>query len=132
MKMDQSPNMKKHILLIDDDKDEWDIFRDALLGIPAAFECTWASDAEEAFRRLEDISPDFIFVDFNMPRTNGLQCLAELKKLRNSRDVPVILYSSYIDGENNRKATDMGAYRCIVKPSRIPELTKSLEEILIR
>src|SRR5215212_2357558 len=95
--------MKKHILLIDDDEDEIEIFTDALEKLPVSFNCTCASNADEAIRMLGKVSPDFIFIDYNMPKVNGLKCLEKIKKTKTARDIPVILYSNYIDEEVNKK-----------------------------
>jgi DNA-binding NtrC family response regulator len=72
--------MKKHILLIDDDRDELTIFMDALADVPGSFKCTYASSASQGLQMLQYLHPDFIFIDYNLPPTNGLRLLSEIKK----------------------------------------------------
>ena len=72
--------MNKQVLLIDDDYDEQDIFKEAinLTKISCKFIC--ASTAAEGLRLVEKLLPDFVFLDLNMPCMNGLECLQEIKK----------------------------------------------------
>lgn len=75
--------MKKHILLVDDDKDEAMLFNEALKNVPGSFKCTYASSGLHALEMLNYIQPDFIFINFNMPVMNG----ADLQKLHKISEV---------------------------------------------
>jgi CheY-like chemotaxis protein len=123
--------MKKHILLIDDDEDELDIFKEALVNIPYDCECSWVQNPEEAFTWLKTSRADYIFVDYNMPIKNGLDFLREIRGMDGFRSIPVILYSSFIDDQNYRAARSLGAFDCMRKPSEIPALTNQLKKILV-
>jgi DNA-binding NtrC family response regulator len=123
--------MKTHILLIDDDEDEWEIFVEALNEIKVPFNCTYARGAEQAMLLLHYLMPDFIFVDFNMPKINGLKCLTEIKKIESMHSVPVILYSNFINDENFRTALILGAATCIKKPHTVGKLAKVLKDVLV-
>src|SRR5215216_2802271 len=105
--------MQKHILLIDDDRDELDILNDALETAGISSVCAWAPGAEQAFRILQDMVPDVIFLDLNMPKINGLACLKEIRKIKRLINIPVILYSTCINEETRKKASDSGASWCI-------------------
>lgn len=117
-------------MIIDDDKDELEIFIEALESIPAKYNCTYAESPEEAMRILNNVSPDFIFIDYNMPRTNGLECLQAIKKLEQLRNTPLIIYSNSINEETRKNAFHLGAANCIVKPPSIGILTNMLKDIL--
>lgn len=122
--------MPKEILLIDDDMDELEIFTDALYAVDKTIQCTQTRDLNEAMQYLQNNSPGYIFIDFNMPKYNGVECLSELKKLTNLANSKIILYSNHITDELNRQAMTLGAYRCIKKPSMINILAKRLKEVL--
>ncbi|UYQ91279.1 response regulator [Chitinophaga horti] len=122
--------MQKQILIIDDDRDELEIFIEALEGIPAAYSCSYAESPEEALVMLTNTSPDYIFIDYNMPRTNGLECLQAIKKIEQLQNTPLIIYSNSISEETRRHAKQLGAATCIVKPPTIDILTAMLKEIL--
>ncbi len=66
----------KKIMLIDDDPDDQIFFRDAIQTILPNLKCELTSTCQEALRLLENPpSPDFIFMDLNMPVMNGFDCL---------------------------------------------------------
>ena len=122
--------MKTHILLIDDDEDELEILTAALHKVPLAFDCIWVQSAEHALQLLNHYSPDYIFIDYNMPKANGLKCLAEIKKMQHAQNIPVILYSTCINEVNSKKAMSLGAFTCLEKPIRFNVLVKQLKEII--
>jgi len=123
--------MYKKILLIDDDEDEQFFFREALKEINVSVKCFCAMTAEEGIRLLRHFSPDFIFLDMNMPILNGLECLEIIKKDDGLKEIPVILYSTGMDEHMFEDATRMGAFACIKKKSSIEELALILKDLLV-
>ena len=122
--------MQSAILLIDDDVEELAIFNLALEAAGIERLVVWAGSAEVAFRMLRQLLPGFIFLDINMPKINGLGCLAELRTMEQLRTTPIILYSTYISAETRQKAFAMGASQCIEKPTTSPALSAQLKAIL--
>jgi len=121
--------MQKYILLIDDDEDEMDIFSEALDEIQNPMSCIQSTSASAAMSVLNYLIPDFIFLDLNMPGINGLRCLEEIRKVKNLTDVPVILYSNFVNEDTFKKAIEAGAAACIKKPKKIDTLAEILKEI---
>jgi DNA-binding response OmpR family regulator len=122
--------MPREILLIDDDIDEFEMLTEALYSIDKSIKCIHAWNLTEALEFLKTSSPDCIFIDFNMPKTNGLECLAELKKSGRINSSRVILYSNHIDEEMSQRALALGAHYCLQKPAMINVLLKRLKDIL--
>jgi DNA-binding NtrC family response regulator len=122
--------MTKQILLIDDDDDELEVFSQALHSIDKTITCTLAKNLDEAIEFLNHSTPAFIFIDFNMPKTNGLECLVEIKKLNKLGKSKAVLYSNHIDDEMTEKAMALGAFKCVKKPNMINLLARRLKEIL--
>jgi DNA-binding response OmpR family regulator len=123
------------ILIVDDDEDDRDLFCEAVRAIDPSIECTEARDAEQALHLLKSskiFMPDFIFLDLNMPRINGKQCLAELKKSRDLRHIPVIIYTSSKRDADKIETRLLGAAHYISKPSGLAELNKALSFVLER
>lgn len=121
--------MNKTILLIDDDEDELEIFQGALKQVPFPIECVQSLSSEEGIEKLKTFRPDYIFVDYNMPRQNGLFCLEEIKKIDDLKNTPIILYSNYIDPEMEKKAIILGATLCMKKPFMTGILARKLKEL---
>jgi CheY-like chemotaxis protein len=69
--------------LIDDDEDDLEIFKMALGEIDPSITLHYAFSGVEALKKLNAdpcLIPHVIFIDWNMPRMNGRQCLEEIKK----------------------------------------------------
>ncbi len=122
--------MHKRIFLLDDDQDEHEIFQSALRRVSEELSFTSASSWQEAQQKLGESTPDYIFLDFNMPKTNGFQCLAEIRKRSDTRDTPVYLYSTGITEKEGKKAISDGANDVIVKPASFIDLCKLLRKII--
>ena len=122
--------MTKEILLIDDDTDELEVFAEALRSVDKNIQCSQARDLKEALEFLNYSSPAYIFIDYNMPKINGLEVVSEIKKIDRLEHSKIILYSNHISEEMNERAISLGAYKCVKKPSMISVLIKNLEDIL--
>jgi DNA-binding NtrC family response regulator len=122
--------MTREILLIDDDVDELEVFSDALASVDKKIECSQVRSLVEAIDYLKHSTPSFIFIDFNMPTTNGLDCLTELRKLTKLDKTNIILYSNHINEQMQFNAMKLGATDCIKKPSTIFVLAQKLKTII--
>lgn len=118
--------------LIDDDTDDQEIFGQALDSIEKPVECSFANDGVQALEKLNDdksFIPDFIFIDMNMPRMNGIQCLEAIKKIDRLKEVILYMYSTAADPRTIAETQRLGAVEFIVKPSNFKELTQKLSQI---
>ena len=124
--------MTAHILLVDDDDDDREFFCDAVESIAPTHECVEAKDGEVALALLNSgmFTPDYIFIDLNMPRVNGLQCLTELKKNEKFSQIPVIIYSTSRRKEDREKALALGAVHFISKPDNHNDLCEAIAYVL--
>ena len=121
------------ILIIDDDSDDVEILCEAIAEINPAIKCESAENGEVALKLLRNpfqVLPDFIFLDLNMPRMNGKQCLAELKKDSNLKDIPVIVYTTSKLDEDFQETARLGAMLFITKPTRLTKLVETITFIL--
>jgi CheY-like chemotaxis protein len=124
--------MKKiKCLLIDDDLEELEIFRFALDELSTPSVCYSARTGKEALKFLltNKQHPDFIFLDMNMPRMDGKQCLAAIKKLETACRIPVILYSSTFIDHQKKDLLSLGATGFLTKTSSIPDLAAKLSRL---
>ena len=118
--------MQPHILLIDDDEDEFEIFTTALREIPGP-RCSYAASASKAMSMISAEKPDLIFLDVNMPGIDGLKCLAGIRNTEGCEEIPVVIYSTADNDALKEAAFNLGANDCVRKPGRISSL-----EIIIR
>ena len=123
------------ILLIDDDVDDHEIFNVALLNADDSVKCIYAKDGINALELLKNnelVIPDFIFIDMNMPKMSGSECLVEIKKIERLKDIPVYMYSTFVDPNKILVNKQLGAEDFITKPCDINTLTNLLIKLLVK
>ncbi|MGE6355989.1 response regulator [Flavobacterium sp. NPDC079362] len=127
-------NSQKFIYLADDDSDDRDFFADALLETDPAVVLKQFQDGMYLMDDLLAIDPaelpEFIFLDINMPRKTGLECLEEISSHENLKDLTVIMLSTSSDPDNISTARELGAAFYAVKPSSFEKLKSLLEDVL--
>jgi CheY-like chemotaxis protein len=124
--------MSKFFLLADDDVDDAELFGEALVSIEPPVEFHHVGDGEEVFHYLGKASnkrPDLIFLDLNMPKMSGWQCLAKLKNDMYYKNIPVIIYSTSSHQRDKEIAIELGAMGFLTKPSDFKLLKKLLYHI---
>ncbi|HMJ46496.1 MAG TPA: response regulator [Ferruginibacter sp.] len=122
--------MKQHILIVDDDRDELVIYLEALQRLPLNIKCTYAESAEHALQMLDHLVPDFIFLDVNMPKVDGLECLKRIREQEKLSKVQVIMFSNGMNDTLQEKVIKLGADGCHQKACDIRTLSEKLIEIL--
>ena len=126
---------KKRFFIVDDDVDDQELFIEAVNKVDKSIECISASNCEEALQILKSgkiAVPDVIFLDLNMPRQNGKQCLVELKKTAHLSNIPVIIYTTSSEKRDIDETTRLGAAHFLTKPNKFDELCKALSFVLSR
>lgn len=126
-------NLKRiNILLADDDADDCRIFERAIKDFPAVTDLTTVNNGEELMKLLQNTNqlPHVIFLDFNMPCKNGLECLIEIKQNENLKDLPVIMYSTCFDNDVVDQLFEHGAYYFIRKLPQFPVFKKIIQHAL--
>jgi len=120
------------LLNIDDDQEDLDIFFRAIKTINPLAKCLLARNAKEALNFLKDtMLPDYIFLDIRMPSLDGKTVLAELRKNRKLKSVPVIMYSGSINPFEIEEFKSLGATDFLNKPSNFQLLCDSLRSIIV-
>ncbi len=123
----------RRVLIIDDDEDDRELFCEAVSQVSKDITCFHATDGEKALELLTDFDqslPDFIFLDLNMPRLNGKECLAEIKKRQRIRHIPVIIYSTSNNRQDKEDTRRLGAADFLHKPNQFDHLIRELKTIL--
>jgi CheY-like chemotaxis protein len=132
--MQKSSKNQKTFFLVDDDVDDQEIFIAAVNEIDNSIKCISIDNCEEALEKLKkehtDL-PDLIFLDLNMPRLNGRQCLSEIRKLSRLKHIPVIIYSTSSLKKDMEETASLGADLFITKPNRFNELCETLNNVLL-
>lgn len=121
--------MNKTVLLVDDDKDEHEVFQHELHKYDSSIKLFSAYNGKEGFELLEKVSVDFVFLDINMPVMNGIEFLKVMKKNVALKYIPVIIYTAS-DGRSFKKmALDEGAVSYFTKPNTVEGMRKLFQNV---
>ena|SRR5687767_8898046 len=121
-----------HILLADDDRDDRFFFNKVLEILPVKTQLTTVEDGEKLMSYLSENSknlPDVLFLDLNMPRKNGSECLLEIKQSEKLKSLPVIIYSTSMNEDVADLLYNNGAHYYIRKEDMV-KLQKILHHVL--
>ena len=116
-----------NILLADDDADDCIFFEQALVELIIPTHLTSVHDGEQLKQLLtsEIIQlPNILFLDLNMPRKNGFECLSEIKTSEKLKQLPVIVFSTSFEQEVVNMLYQNGAQYFIRKPSEFSQFKK--------
>ena len=121
------------VFLIEDDTDDQEFFIMAVENVLPASKCVCADtgvDALEMLRADRYFIPDNIFLDINMPRMDGVECLMEIKKIHTLDAIPVYMYSTSAEPAIVKSCIRLGAAGFIKKEISIASLQRQLEQVM--
>ncbi|SRR5579871_1981537 len=119
--MDKSP---VRILLADDDIDDCDFFSQALQELPFSSELQIVHNGEELLKTLKGLTEHLamLFLDLNLPRRNGIECMEEIKRIPALTDLPVVIFSTSFELKVINQLYEKGARYYARKPATFTEL----------
>jgi CheY-like chemotaxis protein len=128
------------VLVAEDDADDRELILDAFQTAQPAVSLEFVLDGQELLdylkRGRDDPSsstqphhPAIILMDLKMPRKNGHEALAELKRDPVLRPIPVIVLTTSRDEDDVRTSYDLGASSFITKPMTNTELGDTMDTL---
>ena len=120
-----------HVLLAEDDDDDYMVFSLAISELSVKVILTRAENGEILFRLLDENErhPDMLFLDLLMPCKDGKECIKEIRANKKYDSMPIIVYSSLDDLKNIEFCYREGSNLYAVKPHSLVELKEILEKI---
>jgi CheY-like chemotaxis protein len=111
----------KKVLIAEDDEDDKELLHYFLNTRQDIILMPVVENGVELIETLDKITdanelPDFIILDQNMPKRNGLQTLRLLKETHHYARIPVMVYSTYLDQNLVNSCTENGATALMTKP----------------
>jgi CheY-like chemotaxis protein len=122
-----------HIMLADDDEDDRLFFEEAFEEVKIKYEITTFSDGEQLMAHLNqdhNPMPDIIFLDLNMPRKSGMECLKEIRANDRLKKISVAIYSTSSSEQDIEDTFVAGANVYIRKPNDFNMLKKVLSDVV--
>jgi CheY-like chemotaxis protein len=120
----------KTLFYCDDDLEDIFFFRRVIEKIETGLGLVTFENAEEGIQYLQTSDrPDYIFLDFKMPKINGLEFVTLIKKNPKLEHIPIIIFTHDISELQLRHFNNLGVFLFISK-SDMEDLEKSIRNIL--
>jgi DNA-binding NarL/FixJ family response regulator len=118
--------------LAEDDEDDVLFFREAVNALSFPCELSVVNDGEHAvnFFLKSNSLPDFIFLDINMPKLNGIEALKAIKSRHPSNDLHVVMLSTSMSESMVEQSYRFGASLYIQKPTNFNDLKEYISYCL--
>lgn len=115
------------VLAIDDSRTMRGMVRRALDA--AGFICEVAEDGIEGIRRFEELRPDVVITDINMPRMDGFGVIETIRQDAANRAVPILVLTTETAPAFKARARIAGATGWIVKPFEDQSLVQVVRRV---
>ncbi|HLF18001.1 MAG TPA: EAL domain-containing protein [Candidatus Omnitrophota bacterium] len=122
-------NLKKHILLVDDDASVSQML--SMLLESRGYEVDVVGSGKEALQKIAS-HIDLVLLDIVLPDQDGFDVCRKLKENEDSRHIPIIIQSAKMLPENIVEGLYLGADDYLVKPFEFEELVARMEAVLRR
>ncbi len=133
LKLCNMENTKLHLLLADDDIDDCDFFTEAVDEISSTLTLSVLNDGVALMDFLlaaDNPVPHLVFLDINMPRKSGSECLEAMKSSVKLKAIPVVIYSTSLDRTVVNHLYDLGAHYYIQKPCEFTNIKKAITKAI--
>lgn len=118
--------MQKRILIVDDNKDILDVVEETLTY--EKFEVLATSDSDDVPAKAVSFKPDLVLLDYRLGNITGGEICRELKAMPEFSEVPVIIFTAYIN-----RSEELFTYGCdatIEKPFDMSELITKVNDLV--
>lgn len=122
-----------YVLLADDDDDDRLFFKDAIDEVKVKTLVKMLNDGVELMDYLNNTTsrmPNLIFLDLNMPRKGGMECLKEIRSNPKLKDLCIAIYSTSALDTDIEETFVKGANIYIKKPNDFEELKNILDKAI--
>jgi putative two-component system response regulator len=121
-------NTRSRIILVDDNKANLDMGR---IMLKPFYEVYPAPSAAKLFEILENILPDLVLLDIDMPEMNGYEAIKKMKADSRFEEIPVIFLTAKSDETSELEGFELGAMDYVSKPFSAPLLMKRIANQLL-
>lgn len=120
------------VWLVDDDNDDLMLMEMAFQRVDDSVRLEMMHDGEDLVSRLQNSSerPDFIILDLNMDRLNGMHALKEIRQQFSLNELKIIVLTTSFNPDDRLRSEVMGANDFFVKPTEFEELLGLIRDLL--
>lgn len=128
-------NLKQlNILHADDDSDDCLLFKEALEELNLPTNHSAVHDGDQLMQYLKNEAhelPDVLFLDLNMPRKGGSECLSEIKFSERLKQLTIVIFSTSAEPDVVKTLYKNGAHYYIKKPSDFTKFKKIIQQTFV-
>jgi len=88
-----------------------------------------AKDGVEAMTKLQDVVPDIMLLDIEMPRMDGFELASLVRHDENLSEIPIIMISSRTGDKHQARAREIGVNQFMGKPFQEADLLQAISEL---
>lgn len=88
-----------------------------------------AENGEDGYNAFVKFKPNILITDINMPKMNGFDMIKKIKA--SEPECKIIILSAYDDKEYLHSAINLGIFRYLSKPAKVPELVQAIYDSVI-
>jgi CheY-like chemotaxis protein len=124
-----SKNMKKKILIVEDDYNTQNAIEDYLE--KEGYVIDIAVDGNEGIAKIRRFHPDLILLDLIMPHMDGMSMLEYIKSQDDMKDIPVLILTNLVTPESYERAKKAGKTEYLIKTDwTLHQLKEKIEKVL--
>ena len=122
-----------NVLLAEDDADDQFLFSDTISQFPFTTQVTIVENGIDLLEKLQDkkFVPDIVFLDLNMPKMDGKECLKFIRNNQRFNDIPCVIFSTSSSPVEIEETFNNGANLYLVKPTEGNNLIKMIHDVLL-
>ena len=120
--------MSKRVLAVEDQEDNMQILRDAIVN--AGYEIIEAENGEQALALAAKHRPDLILMDIQIPIIDGYEATRRIKADAALRSIPIIAVTSHALDGGEQKARAAGCDDFVAKPYSPSQLLAKIRQYL--
>lgn len=125
-----SDKLNKKILIIEDEATLQKALSTIL--IQEGFDVHSSLDGENGYGAASAFGPDLILLDLILPKMDGYEVLAKLKKEEKTKDIPIVILTNLGSVSDVQKALDLGATTYLVKTDYdLADVVDKIKQILM-
>jgi CheY-like chemotaxis protein len=120
----------KKVILADDDADDRELFSEAFSLVAPEVHVSVVKDGEELLSSMEFDAPDIVFLDLNMPKKNGYECIVAIRENEKFSRIPIVIFTTSLHTKDVDDTFRQGANYFFRKPNNFEDIKNVLVRIV--
>lgn len=121
----QSDSGVKSVLIVEDDPDIGPFLVESIM-LETPYQAMLVTDGYKALKTITNLKPNLFILDYRIPRINGIELCDRIREMEGFRDIPVIMVSAQLPGQEVSKRRIVGMH----KPLDLNEFLDTVERLI--